>query len=299
MGGLIPDRTRLSWLLLAAVTVSCPVASRAPSRVTVTTLRELRQLSGAADPCEIDLRGVITYSDTKRGVLYLQDETGAAIFEVGDLGASVEAGASVALSGTYDARSRSPRVGRPRLTVLGRSTPGADAPAPGGERRGAAGPARGGGVGGDPRRDALGASGAGPDPARALRGGAVVPGLDREPGRERVRLALRLPRLAARRLDGRGARPAGDARGADHGARDELPALPGGPAARRVPAAALVRAHAWARPTRRACPTTACTCAAWCGGSWMPAASCWATGTARPRSRARSRCRSTSARPSS
>ncbi len=122
MGGLGPGRTRLAWLLLAAVTVSCPVASRAPSRVTVTTLRELRELSGAADPSEIELRGVITYSDTTRGVLYLQDETGAAIFEVGDLGASVEAGASVALSGRYDARSRSPRVARPRLTVLGRST---------------------------------------------------------------------------------------------------------------------------------------------------------------------------------
>ena len=121
MAGVGPGWTRAAWLLLAAVTVSCPV-TRAPARVTVTTLRELRELSPATDRVEIDLRGVITYSDTRRGLLYLQDETGAALFDVGDLGASVEAGASVALSGSYDPRARSPRVGRPRLTVLGRST---------------------------------------------------------------------------------------------------------------------------------------------------------------------------------
>ena len=121
MGGVGPRRTRLDWLLLAAATVSCSAASHAPSHPTVTTLGELRRLSAAGDRCEIDLRGVVTYSDPERGVLYLQDETGAALLEVGDLGASVEAGASVALSGIYDAGSRSPRVTRPRLTVLGRS----------------------------------------------------------------------------------------------------------------------------------------------------------------------------------
>jgi len=111
-------------LAVAALALSCLGDGRPPAAPPLTTLAELGALASgsAGERRPVDVRGVVTYFDAERGVLYLQDVTGAAAVEVGDVGAPVTAGESVRLEGTRDPGALALRLGQPSLTVVGRSS---------------------------------------------------------------------------------------------------------------------------------------------------------------------------------
>jgi len=108
------------FVAISLLTSSCGTESQAPP--TVLRIGELGPLApGSRD---IELRGVVTYFDARAGVLYLQDETGARAFEIGELAAPVVSGQSIALTGTLESAKTLVRLSHPRVTVLGQSTPG-------------------------------------------------------------------------------------------------------------------------------------------------------------------------------
>ncbi len=72
---------------------------------------------------DVDVSGVVTYFDGDAGVLYLQDGSGAAALEIGDVGARVSAGDSVRVTGALVVEARAPRLAHGRVTVLGQSRP--------------------------------------------------------------------------------------------------------------------------------------------------------------------------------
>jgi signal transduction histidine kinase len=116
------SRSRLGCLLAAVLAVSCQRDGR-PAPSPLTAIRELGDARGPyGQERAVDVRGVVTFADAERGMLYLQDATGAVAIAVGDVGAPVVAGESVRLSGLLPAGSR-PQLRNPHLTVLGRSSP--------------------------------------------------------------------------------------------------------------------------------------------------------------------------------
>ena len=59
---------------------------------------------------DVALRGGVTHLDASRGLVYLQDATGAIAFEVGNLGGLDKARQMILLTGTLDHRSAAPRL---------------------------------------------------------------------------------------------------------------------------------------------------------------------------------------------
>src|SRR6185436_4934851 len=92
--------SRLAWVAVAALLVSCPREQKAPPGAPLSTIRELRERAQAGSDGErtIDLRGVVTFFDPAHGVAYVQDPTGAIAFDVGVLEVPVNTGDIVHLT---------------------------------------------------------------------------------------------------------------------------------------------------------------------------------------------------------
>jgi signal transduction histidine kinase len=124
MKTLAPLRSRLLWLVLSAVTLSCPREERRPSAAPLTSLYDLKRFSrtvlGHDQPLEV--HGVVTFFDAARSVVYLQDSSGALALDVGQLEATVATGDLVVLKASVESGSSSPRLRNPRLEVRGQSS---------------------------------------------------------------------------------------------------------------------------------------------------------------------------------
>jgi signal transduction histidine kinase len=107
----------MAGLLLALVLGSCRPDVAPPMSVPIG---HVEQMAAQGISSDVELRGVVTYFDRTLGIVYLQDDTGAQAFEVGDPGAPLVRGQTVVLAGTL--QSQAPFRLRPvRVTVLGRT----------------------------------------------------------------------------------------------------------------------------------------------------------------------------------
>jgi signal transduction histidine kinase len=113
-------RALLTCLFIAAFALSCR-KDDAPGRAVSTAVRDTRGGATTALGHDIELRGVVTSFDAAAGVLYLQDDTGAQAFLVGNLGAPLVAGQEAVLVGRLETGGALPRLARPRITVLGQA----------------------------------------------------------------------------------------------------------------------------------------------------------------------------------
>src|SRR5262245_45080597 len=93
-------RSRLPWLLLAAVTLSCPREERRPQAAPLTTLHDLKSFTRTAEGHDqpLEVQGVVTFFGATHGVVYLQDASGALAFDVGRLEVPVATGDLVLLT---------------------------------------------------------------------------------------------------------------------------------------------------------------------------------------------------------
>jgi signal transduction histidine kinase len=107
-------------LCIAALALSCR-KDDAPGRTVPTAVRDTRGAAATALGHDIELRGVVTCFDATAGVLYLQDDTGAQAFLVGNLGAPLVAGQEAVLVGRLETGGALARLSRPRITVLGQA----------------------------------------------------------------------------------------------------------------------------------------------------------------------------------
>jgi signal transduction histidine kinase len=108
--------------LLCAVVPACnKEVSPRPVAYTMRDLRSMLAKPGHASDREVELRGIVTYFDASLGVLYLQDDTGAAALDVGNLGAALVSWQSIVLSGVIEPRAGLLALPRPRITVLGQN----------------------------------------------------------------------------------------------------------------------------------------------------------------------------------
>src|SRR4051812_44849690 len=115
---------------VATIAVLLPVAAcdRAPhetSPVVTTTVRvakELLRTVGIAEH-DVQLRGWVTAVDAERGIVYLQDASGAVAIASGDLGPAVTYGNEVLLSGRLSGGSPVPRLREAHVTVVGQGNP--------------------------------------------------------------------------------------------------------------------------------------------------------------------------------
>src|SRR2546421_646365 len=107
----------VSALLCALVPACNKERSPRPAPYTMRDLRTMLAKSGRGSEREIELRGIVTYFDASLGVLYLQDDTGAAALDVGNLGAALVSWQSIVLSGVIEPRAGLPALPHPRITV--------------------------------------------------------------------------------------------------------------------------------------------------------------------------------------
>jgi signal transduction histidine kinase len=117
-------RSRLPWVLFAAVTLSCPREERRPQAAPLTTLHELKSFTRTAQGYDqpLEVQGVVTFFDAAHGVVYLQDASGALALDVGHLEAPVATGDLVVLTASVLSGSDWPHLRNPRLEVRGQSS---------------------------------------------------------------------------------------------------------------------------------------------------------------------------------
>src|SRR4051794_7774170 len=118
------QRPRLAALVATAIVsvLSGACHKEAAPRPMAYTLRALRSMlakPGHGSDREVELRGIVTYFDAALGVLYLQDDTGAAALDVGNLGAPLVSWQSIVISGAIEPRPGLAALPHPRITVLG------------------------------------------------------------------------------------------------------------------------------------------------------------------------------------
>lgn len=119
---------RWGWIslpILVAVALALPWARLKHAAPTLTSIRDVRAFLRDAPQGdrEIELRGTATHLDHGRGLLYLQDRTGALAIEIRSLGGLDSAQQSILLSGTLDGGSSRPRLRHAQVTVLGPADP--------------------------------------------------------------------------------------------------------------------------------------------------------------------------------
>jgi signal transduction histidine kinase len=102
---------------LAGALVSCRSDVTPPVSLSIG---EVSRLAAQGVSREVELRGVVTYFDRTLGIVYVQDDSGAQAFEVGNPGAPLVRGQTVVLSGEIE--SQAPfHLRHVRVTVLGRT----------------------------------------------------------------------------------------------------------------------------------------------------------------------------------
>src|ERR1035441_10472222 len=97
----MPMRPQLLAVLLVPVWAMAQGPNRGNLQRTIRSVREIVQLDNtdAKHAYPVQLKGVVTYSDPKWGLLFLEDATGAIYIDVHGMGVSIPAGTRLRVDG--------------------------------------------------------------------------------------------------------------------------------------------------------------------------------------------------------